>query len=179
MKRSTADVLYEGLMAGLLGAVAVALFFGVVNLIAGRDFFWTAAVLGQPLVGGPPSDGTVEVTAAPVFAYNGMHVLVFLVLGFGASWLVLETERHPELWYFGAFFFVALMLYHVALMAAFSYQAEVPWSLPWVQVMVGMFFGTAAMSAWFARLHPGLVHEVQEHEDPEFRSEETQRSKQD
>jgi len=90
MRENTARVATEGLVAGLLGYLTVSLTMGAIDLLSGRSVFRTAALLGKPLVGGVP--GTDAITPDAILAYNGVHLLVFLALGFVAAFVVYELE---------------------------------------------------------------------------------------
>lgn len=156
-------VVWEGFVAGLIGYAAVALLFGVVNVVQGRSFFHTAALLGSALVGG--GEAGVSVTAAPVLAYNGLHLLIFLVLGLVAAWLVLETERHPEIWYLVFFVFLAGFMLNLTLFLL--YTAPLPEGLPWGTMVLANLLAAVAMGLYLRGAHPRLWAEVREHGDPE------------
>jgi hypothetical protein len=94
MSETQQRVFYEGLVAGLIGYVTVALVLGIVDLVTGRSVFYTVATLGQAVFGGA-GGGEGTVTPAAVFTYNGVHVLAFVVFGIFVAWLVVETELHP------------------------------------------------------------------------------------
>ncbi|MFQ5746262.1 MAG: hypothetical protein ACE5HF_03460 [Gemmatimonadota bacterium] len=165
MRPDRARVMMEGLVAGLLGYAAVALFFGVVNLIGGRNFFYTAARLGSGLTGAAPGAADTAVLPGPVFAYNGVHLLAFLVIGFVAAWLVFETEKHPD--FFPIFLFIALggAFANVAAFTAISEIRSGELSL-WAVLGANAAAG-AAMGAYLVRAHPRLWRELREGSDPE------------
>lgn len=152
--------IFDGLMSGLLGAVVLAIFFGLSDLLAGRGFFQTVAVLGGPLVGdGASPAGTI----AAVFAYNGVHVLLFVAAGLAFAWMVLETERHPTFgWYLAAIAFVAGVFFNLVLLGAFGYEAVEAWEPPWTRVVVGMALAASAMGIYFYRTHRALWGTLEE-----------------
>jgi hypothetical protein len=117
-------VLTQGLVAGLIGYATVALVFAVANAIAGRSIFYTAALLGASLFYGVKDPAHVAVTAQYVFAYNGAHLVVFLIFGMVSAGLADLSERLTQLWYVGLvmFFFVAFHL--VAAMQAVSIPVQ-------------------------------------------------------
>jgi hypothetical protein len=87
----------NGLAAGVLGASVVALFFGVLDLLAGRPF-WTPSLLGTALFrgelppAGAPPDGLL------VLAYTAVHVVVFIGFAVPAAfWALahLPSARGP------------------------------------------------------------------------------------
>ena len=58
MKAERERVLTEGLIAGFIGYATVIVVYGVVNLATGHSFFYTAALLGNAVLGtaGPTTD---------------------------------------------------------------------------------------------------------------------------
>jgi hypothetical protein len=86
----------QGIQAGLLGASLVALFFLVVDVLAGRPL-WTPFALGAALFRGElPAPGT-PVELMLVVAYTGIHATVFIGFGVPAAFQMLAraTSAHP------------------------------------------------------------------------------------
>lgn len=166
MPHGRATVWWQGLVAGLLGYAAVALFFGVVSLFAGDSFFHTAAVLGHGLLGTDPGLTTELVRPGPVFAYNGVHLLLFLAFGCVASWLLEEVERHPRFWYVVFFAFLAGFFYDVALMTLFTLPLPAE-ELSWVTVLVANLLAGLTMGFYLVRGHPELPERLASGADPE------------
>jgi hypothetical protein len=94
MKPDRAQVLTQGLVAGLVGYAAVVLFFIVANLVAGRSPFHTAAALGSALFHGLSDPARLVIEPGPVLAMNGLHLVLSLAVGTVVAWLLSETERH-------------------------------------------------------------------------------------
>ena len=93
---STQRVLREGTVSGLLGAVAIALWFFVIDLLKGRPFF-TPAALGSVLFLGARDAGGVQITLGTVLGYTIIHLAMFLLAGFIAAKLLSQAERHPSI----------------------------------------------------------------------------------
>jgi hypothetical protein len=90
------DTWRRGLVAGAIGCAAVVVLYAGLNALANRNLLLAPALLGEALLG-RPIGGAIE--AAPVFIYTGLHLVVFLILGLFAAWLLLESEPHPKIWY--------------------------------------------------------------------------------
>lgn len=150
----------QGLVAGFIGYAAVALFFAVFNLIAGRSPFFTAAFLGGALFYGVSDPAQVVIGPGPVFAYNGVHLLMFLALGMVASWLALLSERGPQFWYIGAilFLFVVFHLFGFVLLVTGGVQSVLP---TWTVFASTVLAGTA-MFAYLLWVHPRFRSELRE-----------------
>ena len=161
MRPATQRVLTEGLVAGLIGYGATVLFFGALNLFTGRSFFYTAAVLGSQLTASPDTG----VTAGAVFAYNGIHVLLFLLLGMIAAWAVLMTERNPAL--FPLFMLLALGSFFLALLALSTLTIATGAGLSWWSIAAANAIAGLLMAVWLLKAHPRLWGEIRAHSDPE------------
>src|SRR5262249_2735801 len=94
----TTQFYQEGMIAGALGALTIALWFLVVASLAGRPL-WTPTVLGTALFrggAGLDSPETLAVSLEMVLMFTWVHVLVFVGLGGIAARLLAYAERHPS-----------------------------------------------------------------------------------
>jgi hypothetical protein len=158
MKPERGDTLWQGLIVGLIGYAAVALFFAIYNLAAGRSPFYTAALFGGALFYGLRDPAQVNVWPGAVLAYNGVHLLIFLALGTIASWLAYLAERGPQFWYIGAivFAFVVFHMFGAALFLTAGIRAVIPtWS-----VFVATMLSGSAMLACLLWMHPHFRDEL-------------------
>jgi hypothetical protein len=161
VKPDRARVMSEGLITGLIGYAVIVLFYGIINVVTGQSFFATAARLGAGLVSPAGSGGA----AGAVLAFNGLHVLVFLVVGLVAAWLVMQMERHPSFFVLALFIGVAGLF---AVMAAFlSFASKSGVELPIASVFAANLLAGAAMGAYLLKAHPRLWAEIRDHLDPE------------
>jgi hypothetical protein len=166
MSETQQRVFYEGLVAGLIGYVTVALVLGIVDLASGRSVFYTVATLGQAVFGGAEGGGVGTVTPAAVFTYNGIHVLAFVVFGVLVAWLVVETELHPAIWYVA--FMVLLGAFFLATVLAAGAGAAMGQALPWWSVVVANVCAALAMGTYLHNAHPRLLQDISQHGDPEL-----------
>ena len=90
-------LLADGVITGAIGAGAVALWFLVLDTLAGRPFY-TPAALGSAVLLGAQSPADVHVTIGVVVAYTMLHLLAFLAVGIGVAWGARQLERLPSLW---------------------------------------------------------------------------------
>lgn len=162
-------VLTDGLWIGVTGYLTVALSVGVMDVVRGQPFFHTAAVLGSALFG-RETGGAVSVTPEIVFPYNGIHLLVFLALGFVVAVLIREVELHPVVWYLAFFLLLMLVFFSLPLIGALGAMGgrDVPWAaIPWGTILVANALGVAAVAAYVRRRHPGLWGAMRDGSDPE------------
>jgi hypothetical protein len=145
----------EGMIAGILGAATVAIWFLLVDLAAGRAFY-TPTVLGTALfrhgAGLPLSE--VPPDAEMVLMFTWVHGLVFAALGGLVSHLLAVAERHPGLGFGILLLFVIFEAGFGA--AAFLVAEPVLQALAWPAVLVANLLAATAMILYFRRRHPFL-----------------------
>jgi len=96
MARETtgAAILEDGVLAGLVGAVVVAVWFLILDSFHGTPFA-TPSLLGQAVFLGASADQAAT-DPVLVFAYTGMHGLLFLIAGVTLAWMVMQFEKNPQ-----------------------------------------------------------------------------------
>jgi hypothetical protein len=144
------NVLTEGVVAGIVGAVIVALWFLAIDTIYGEPFR-TPQLLATAFL------RQTEPVAA-VLSYSIVHGLAFLAFGVAASLLVAAAERQP------VFVFFLIILFTV--FEVFSFGAIVI-AANWVlnelagwTIFVGNLLAASAMLAYFFRRHRTLAHRL-------------------
>ena len=145
---SKSAVMRGGLVAGLIGAGSVALWFLIVDVIAGRALF-TPAVLGSAMFWGLRDPATVVISLQPVLAYTAVHIISFVIVGTVAARLLAEAERDPGVaWLLIEFFVVLELGFYGAVALLFTpLLAE----LAWINVAVGNLIGAGTMGFYFWR----------------------------
>jgi len=91
-----AEVVGDGVFAGLIGASAVALWFLVVDA-ALREPLFTPSLVASALLRGTPATADHHVDLAMVAAFTALHSMTFIVFGVVASWVVDQFEHTPDL----------------------------------------------------------------------------------
>lgn len=97
----TRTTIREGILVGLAGAAAVALWFMIQDLAAGVPFR-TPALLGAALFDRLRDPSALHITPRLVAAYTVVHGLVFVVFGVAASGLFALVDRERRV-LFGVF----------------------------------------------------------------------------
>ena len=154
-ERTSAAVYTEGLLAGAVGAGTIAVWFLLLDTIAGRPLY-TPSVLGTALVrGGEALSATLPVNMEMVVNFTWIHMLAFLLIGLAASKLVELAERDANLGFGLVLLFV---VFEFGFIAVFSIVAEeVLQVISWPSILVGNLLAAAAMGLVFWRRHPHLV----------------------
>lgn len=146
-------ILREGLIAGAIGAGAVAVWFLLFDLVHGRPFF-TPAALGSALFLGASSLDAITVSFLVVGGYTVLHILAFLVTGVLASGIVTASEDTPPLILGAVLFFVVFEAFFLGLLAM---AAEfLLGSLAWWTVAAGNLLAALSMGYYLWRRHPKL-----------------------
>ena len=145
-------LIQEGFVAGLLGYGAVVVLFGILNLAAGESPFHTASLLGSALLGSS-LDQAGEL--GPVLAYNGLHLVVSVLLGTAAAFLAARAEVDHDLGSGVIFGLLALGGWIPIFFGAIT--VEYLHALSWVEVVSGSVVGAGAILAYIGRAHWSLV----------------------
>jgi len=148
----------EGLLAGLIGYLTVAFFFGAVNLVSGDSPFHTAALLGSALFFGVRTVGEVVQGPGPIIAYNGFHVLLSLAVGLVAAWLIFQTERNRNLWFIVFFMFLAGFILSVAVVGVLA--SELVPLLSWPAVLAANVAAGLTAGGYLWWRHSRLLMEL-------------------
>ena len=84
----------EGTDVGIIGGLAVALWFLILDTIAGRPLL-TPSLLGQVVLMGDPTPDTRTIIFGAILLYTAFHFIVFALLGMGlvAFALALLAQR--------------------------------------------------------------------------------------
>ena len=147
----------EGIRAGLVGAATIALWFFLLDLIAGHPLY-TPNVLGTALLRGSDAlaaPETLPVSLETVITFTWIHVLAFLLIGVAASRLVALAEREPS---FGFGIVLLFVFFEAGFLVASMVLAEpLLRALAWPAVVVGNLLAAGAMTAVFWRRHPRLT----------------------
>lgn len=143
----------EGLIAGILGATSVALWFLIVDSMAGRPFH-TPAILGTALLSLLRS-GANEGPFVQVALYTLFHYGAFSVVGIVLAHIVHQAEAEPAVLAGLLILFVAFETGFYGLSALLS-QAELLGNLAWYQIAAGNLLASISMGVYMWRTHPSL-----------------------
>jgi hypothetical protein len=149
-------VYQDGIVAGILAAAAVALWFLVFDTVRGQPLY-TPSVLGTALFGRGTSLAPLEATPVStdmVLMFTWVHGLVFAGLGGIAARLLAVAERSPELGFGIILLFVIFEACFTV--AAYLLAAPVLHALTWPAIVVANLVAAAVMAAYLWWRHPAL-----------------------
>jgi hypothetical protein len=147
----------EGIVAGLIGAGTLAVWFFVLDSIQARPFY-TPTVLGTALFGNMSALDSPErlpVSFETALMFTWVHVLTFAILGGIAAYLLALAERDPNYGFGILLFFVVFMFGF--LIVAMAFGEGVLHALAWPKILIGNLLAAGAMAAYFRRRHPNLT----------------------
>ncbi len=86
----------NGVLAGTLGACVVAVWFLALDLLTRGVPFFTPSLLGSIIFGGRDASEVTGQNGAAIFAYTGLHGILFLAAGTVLAWMFTQFERNPQ-----------------------------------------------------------------------------------
>lgn len=146
----------DGLIAGIIGAAIIAIWFLFLDAVSGLPLY-APTVLGQGLFIGPEalsSANEVQFSLKLTLMYTWVHVLVFVVLGEIAAYLLLLTGKNPN---FGFFLLLFVILEFGFVGTAFVLAKPVLDELTWPAVLLGNLLAAAGMACYFWLRHPKVL----------------------
>ncbi len=151
------SVVREGLIAGVIGATAVAVWFLILDTIQGRPFH-TPTVLGGALFSlfGPPLSESILLR---VVGYTIFHYAVFGALGTLLVYLAHRSHREPNILAGLLVLFVAFEVGFYGFAALLS-EPGILGDLGWYQIMLGNLLATVTMGTYIWRTHPLLSQDL-------------------
>lgn len=151
----TARLYQEGIVAGLVGAATVAVWFLILDTLAGRPFY-TPTVLGTALFrrGQLGAVATLAPSLEMVLMFTWVHGLAFAALGGLAARLIWAAERNPSVGFGVLLLFVVFTAGFT--IAAMLFAAPVLQALTWPAVLVANLLAALAMTLYFRLRHPTL-----------------------
>ena len=147
-------IVYEGLVGAVIGYGVLALLIALWSWSRGHSPLYDGALLGANLFFGatPAPDAPIE--PAHLLAYNGAHLVVFVLFGFALAWLAGVAERIPQGWYLLGVGFLFVVV-HVAALPVW-FDERVLAELPAGVMALATALSFLAMAVWLLREHPGL-----------------------
>jgi uncharacterized membrane protein YphA (DoxX/SURF4 family) len=157
-------LLRDGIVAGLIGALVIAVWFGIIDMVTGRPFF-TPATLGQGLLGTfgaiSPDQGTVTF----VLVYTVFHFAAFMFVGLAASVIVALARYEPSILIGFAILFAVMEVGIYGLVVLL--EGATPLGRhAWLPILIGNALAAFAMGFYFWKQHGELEYELRHAFDP-------------
>jgi len=143
-------VIREGVLAGIVGAAVVALWFFAIDAIHG-ELLRTPTLLGTALL-------RQQTPLAAVLSYTVVHGVAFVLFGIIGAFLIAGAEQQPMLIFALVILFTSFEIFFFGLIliaASWVMDELAGWT-----VFVGNVLAAAAMLAFYFRRHRGLAHRL-------------------
>jgi hypothetical protein len=135
----------EGVIAGLIGAALVAVWFLIYDAARGRPFR-TPSLLGAATFEGVTNPSAVPTAAHLVLPYTVLHGVVFAMIGVLIAYLIVTVQREPSR---VLMLFIGLMCFEVSFLAVVTWLAHpVLDELAWWAILVGNALAAFGMLAY-------------------------------
>ena len=150
MQRS---VLREGIIAGLLGAATVALWFLIFDAARGKPFL-TPALLGAAVFSRLTDPASLTIALGPIVGYTVLHGLAFIAFGVVAAALFAVSEREPALLIAVVILFACFEMFFLGALGALG--RSMLGALVWWSILVGNMLAAIVMLWYFYLGHRAL-----------------------
>lgn len=155
-----ARIMREGFVAGLIGAGAVAIWFLIVDTVAGQPFF-TPAMLGSAVFWGLRDPSLVQVTFPAVIGYTLLHVVLFALAGTVAAALATMADKFPTTLFLVVVFFA---IFEVGFYIVVAVLAQpLLGALAWSNVAISNLLAAFGMGFYLWKVHPHIREELALH----------------
>jgi hypothetical protein len=149
----------EGAVAGVIGAVVVAVWFLIWDVAAG-EVFRTPALLGASIFQGIFDPGQVQVTLPLVLGYTALHFFAFIIFGIATAVLLLAADYEPAFALAAIFLLAIFEIFFVGALAAFDQAALA--ALGFWKILAGNVMAMIAMLGYFETRHRGWLARFRE-----------------
>ncbi len=154
MEHSRARIIADGAVAGIIGAIVVAVWFLIFDVIHGHAFE-TPALLAATILHGSHSYEIHRGLKLLALEYSLIHFGAFIAFGIAGGLLLEACETESSLLFSLAIFFVAFEVFFIAVVLFRG--PDVMAELTWWGIIVGNLLATAAMLSYFLWRHPALA----------------------
>ena len=153
MNTAGRSALREGIVAGLIGAAVVAIWFFVFDILRGRPFL-TPSLLGSLVFLGVNTPTATAPAVGPILGYTILHGLAFVAFGVVAATMLAMSDREPALFIAFVILFACFEVFFFGVLGVLGRGVQT--ALVWWSVLVGNLLASFAMLWYFLRAHRAL-----------------------
>jgi len=151
--------LRDGIVVGLIGYLAVAIFYSVFDVLATRGALYTVDLLGKAVFRGLRDPGVLlfpaQLDPVAIVWYNALHLVLALSIGIVVTGLISYAEEHPGQTYLVLFVIVGGLIVTVTAVGLLT-DAIRP-VLPWWSIVVANVLASVLAAAYLLVRRPGLL----------------------
>jgi hypothetical protein len=149
----------EGLDVGIIGGLAVAVWFLILDTISGHPL-QTPSLLGQVVLFGDSTPQTNGIVFGAILLYTAFHFLVFALLGMGLVVMVHWSVNNSIVRYALLPLFLAFEVIFYGLLEVLSERTNE--LFPFWAVVVANTLAAVCMGLYLWRRHPALRRSIEE-----------------
>jgi len=138
----------QGVIAGILGASVLALWFMVLDWIRGAPLM-TPSVLGTLVLRGEAPGDQIDTLA--VVGYTVIHYALFVALGVAGAWVAGRIERRPRIILAVVILFTAMQAFGLSFTTVLAETLD--GTVRWWAAALGNLFAVAAMAFYIWTRH--------------------------
>lgn len=156
----TWQIVENGVLAGILGAAVVAVWFLLLDVVTRGQPLYTPSLLGSIAFGGMEPGEVSGLNGGAIFAYTGLHGVLFLLAGGLLAWMFTQFERNPQVGLVLLLMFVTFeaIVWGVGVSIIPALAGVVgAWA-----ILVANIASAAAMFAFLLRRHPHAAERLLE-----------------
>lgn len=150
----------EGVIAGIIGATAVVIWFAGIDIVAGQPFM-TPNLLGRGLVSifGSSAAMMPDSMAGHVVGYTIFHYIAFSLVGIMMAYVVHQAERTPAIL---AGFLLGFVAFELGAVGFTTLLTESEYGgLAWYQIFIANLIAAGLMFWYMWKRHPRLGHDIE------------------
>jgi hypothetical protein len=140
----------EGLVSGLLGAAAVAVWFLLYDIAAGVPFR-TPALLDAVMFHGLRDPSALVISLPRVVEYTAVHGMAFVLFGWIAAALLALADREPRVLFAFIMLFCCFEVFTFAMILTLAHWLLE--TIAWWTILAGNLLAAGVMLAYFMRGH--------------------------
>ena len=152
-ERIQRSVLREGVIAGVLGAATVAVWFLIFDVARGKPLL-TPALLGAAVFQGVRDPAGITIALGPILGYTLLHGLAFVAFGVVAAALIAASEREPALFIAVVILFACFETFFLGALGALG--RSMVGALVWWAILIGNLLAAMTMLWYFFLGHRTL-----------------------
>jgi uncharacterized membrane protein len=160
MVRHHHNLLKEGTIVGVLGAVTVAAWYLFLDVGGGQPLR-TPSLLGQIVLFRNFDPITDRIVTSAVIGYTIVHFLVFIGLGLLITKITYLAQNHPVFLFAGFMLFVVFEVFFT--LFTYMFHAASQGLFPWTTTLTANSLAAIVMTIYIWRHNPALKRALQRH----------------
>jgi hypothetical protein len=159
MAERSHSIASEGTDVGIIGGLAVAIWFLILDIIAGRPLM-TPSLLGQVVLMGDSTPDTSNIVFGAILLYTAFHFVVFALIGMGLVALVHWGTENPIVRYALLPVFLAFEVIFYGLLEVLSERTGE--LFPFWAVVTANTLAALSMGLYLWIRHPAFRRSIQD-----------------